>query len=396
MASSWSPDPGGPGEFGGAPRPAWAEVDLDAIRDNLAALRRAASPAGVLAVVKANAYGHGAAPVARTAVEAGAFGLGVATVDEGVELRRAGIGAPVLVLGSLVPGEAGRAVAHDLIVTVSEVGVAEAASRCAGETGKTARLHLKVDTGMGRIGALPEEVVALARRLAALPHAVLHGCCTHFAAADDADLGSAASQLAQFREVLSALGREGIHPRLRHAANSAATLALPASHLDLVRCGIALYGIPPAPHLRGLVPLRPAMRVCARVVHRKRVPAGTAIGYGRAYRTPRETTIATLPIGYADGYPRLAGGRGRVLVGHVRVPIAGRVSMDQITVDAGDAPVALGDTAELWGRGIPVEEVAAAAQTISYEVLARTAKRLPRIFLARGRPPVVQTLLDGG
>ncbi len=391
MASRPSPEAAPPEE---PARPAWAEIDLDAIRDNLSALRRAAAPAEVMAVVKANAYGHGAVPVARAALRAGAWGLGVATVDEGVELRRAEITAPVLVLGSLRPDEAGRAVAHDLALTVSEERVADAAARSAGASGRTARVHLKIDTGMGRIGAAPREAVALARRLAGLPHAVLEGCATHFASADAVDLESADAQLARFREVLDALEREGIRPRWRHAANSAATLALPASHLDLVRCGIALYGVAPAPHLRGRAPLRPAMRVRARVVYAKRVPEGTAIGYGGAYRTARETTIATLPIGYADGYPRLAGDRGTVLIGRARVPIAGRISMDQITVDAGDAPVAMGDVAELWGEAVPVEDVAEAAQTIAYEVLARTARRLPRVFLEDGRVRAVRTLLD--
>ncbi len=391
MASRPSPEAAPPE---GPSRPAWAEIDLDAIRDNLAALRRAAAPAAVLAVVKGNAYGHGAVPVARAALDAGAWGLGVATVDEGVELRRAGIAAPVLVLSSLLPDEAGRAVAHDLALTVSDDRVADAAARSAGATGRTARLHLKVDTGMGRIGAAPHDAVALARRLAALPHAVLEGCATHFAAADAVDLGSAEAQLELFRGVLDALDRSAIRPVWRHAANSAATLALPASHFNLVRCGIALYGVAPAPHLRGRAPLRPAMRVRARVVHRKRVPAGTAVGYGGTYRAPRETTIATLPIGYADGYPRLAGDRGTVLIGDARLPIAGRISMDQITVDAGDTPVDVGDAAELWGAGLPVDDVAEAAQTIAYEVLARTARRLPRVFLEHGRARAVQTLLD--
>jgi alanine racemase len=379
----------------GPARPAWAEIDLDAIRDNFSVLRRAAASAEVLAVVKGDAYGHGAVQVARAALRAGAWGLGVATVDEGIELRRAEITAPVLVLGSLRPEEAGRAVAHDLALTVSEDRVADAAAASAGATGRTARLHLKIDTGMGRIGAAPRDAAALARRLAALPHAVLDGCATHFASADSPDLTSAEAQLARFREVLDALDGAGVRPRWRHAANSAATLALPASHFDLVRCGIALYGVAPAPHLRGRAALRPAMRVRARVVHTKRVPGGTAIGYGGAYRALRETTIATLPIGYADGYPRLAGDRGVVLIGCTRLPIAGRISMDQITVDAGDTPVEPGDVAELWGEGIPVEDVAEAAQTIAYEVLVRTARRLPRVFLEDRRVRAVRTLLDG-
>ncbi|HYM70101.1 MAG TPA: alanine racemase [bacterium] len=373
-------------------RPAWAEIDLDAVRDNLRALRGAAAPARMLAVVKADAYGHGAVHVARVAVEAGAWGLGVATVDEGIELRRAGIAAAVLVLGAVRPEEAEAAVAHDLRLTVSETTVALAASRTAGTAGRVARLHLKVDTGMGRLGVAPGDAVPLANRIAGLPHVVLEGCFTHFAGADEVDPASASGQLEVFRAVLEGLERAGVRPTLRHAANSAATLALPASRLDLVRCGIALYGIPPAPHLAGRVALRPVMRLCARIVYRKRVPAGTPVGYGHTHRTSRETTLATLPVGYADGYPRLAGDGCTVLLAGRCAPIVGRISMDQMTVDAGDTPVEPGDEVELWGPAVPVEIVARAARTISYEVLARTARRVPRVYLERGRVCAVRTL----
>ena len=373
-------------------RPAWAEIDLDAVRENLRALRGVAAPARMLAVVKADAYGHGAVHVARVAVEAGAWWLGVATVDEGIELRRAGIAAAVLVLGTIRPEEAEAAVAHDLRLTVSETTVALAASRAAGTVGRVARLHLKVDTGMGRLGVAPGDAVPLANRVAALPHVVLEGCFTHFASADEVDPACASGQLEVFRAVLEGLERAGVRPALRHAANSAGTLAMPASRLDLVRCGIALYGIPPAPHLAGRVALRPVMRLCARIVYRKRVPAGTPVGYGHAHRTSRETTLVTIPVGYADGYPRLAGEGCTVLLAGRCAPIVGRISMDQMTVDAGDTPVDLGDEVELWGPAVPVELVARAARTISYEVLARTARRVPRVFLERGRVCAVRTL----
>ncbi len=377
-------------------RPAWAEIDLDAVRDNLRALAAIAAPAAMLAVVKADAYGHGAVHVARAAVEAGAWGLGVATVDEGLELRRGGIAAPVLVLGAIGPEEAGTAVAHDLRLTISEETAALAASRAAAAAGRVARLHLKVDTGLGRIGSAPADAQALAGRVAAIPHVELEGCFTHFARADEPDLGSASRQLETFRAVLDGLERAGLRPALRHAANSAATLALPGSHLDLVRCGLALYGVAPAPHLVGRVSLRPVMRLCGRIVHRKRVPPGTPIGYGHAYRTSRETTVVTVPVGYADGYPRLAGESCTVALAGRCAPIAGRVSMDQITVDVGDAPVELGDEVELWGPVVPVELVARAARTIPNEVLARTSRRVPRVFLEGGRVCAVRTLLGGG
>ncbi len=371
---------------------AWAEISLDAIRDNVRALLGAAPGARLLAVVKADAYGHGAVEVARVAVASGAWGLGVATVEEGVELRRAGLASPVLILGPAPPEHLETAVGHDLAITAFRLDTAQAASRAAARAGREARLHLKVDTGMGRIGAAPEDAVALAQAIRALPRVALEGCFTHLATADEPDLAPARSQLATFRALLRALEAAGVGPLVRHAANSAATLRLPEARFDLVRCGIALYGIAPAAHLRG-VRLRPAMRLCARVAHTKRVAAGTPIGYGWAYRAPRATTIATIPVGYADGYPRLAGGSGGVAVGGRRVPIAGRVSMDQITVDAGEVPVAVGDEVELWGAAIGVEEVAAAAQTISYEVLARVPRRVPRVFLDGGRVRAVRTLL---
>ena len=376
-------------------RPAWAEIDLDAIRANVRALMAILSPGTrFMAVVKADAYGHGAAEVARATVEAGAWGVGVATADEGVLLRNAGIVAPVLLLGPTPPGEAATAVAHDLAVTVFQAEVARALSEAAGRAGRLARIHLKIDTGMGRIGVAPHDAVALARSLRALPHIAVEGCFTHLATADDVDLAPAQAQLAAFRTVLDELGRAGVAVGMRHAANSAAVLALPDSHFDLVRCGIAVYGVAPAPHLRGRVRLRPAMRLRARIVHAKRVDTGTPIGYGHVYRTQRPATIVTVPVGYADGYPRLAGLRGQVVINGHRLPIAGRISMDQLTVDAGDAPIKIGDEVELWGDALPVDEVANAAQTISYEVLAGVSARVPRVFIEGGQVRAVRTLLD--
>lgn len=378
-------------------RPAWAEIDLDAIRANVRALMAILSPGTrFMAVVKADAYGHGAAEVARAAVDAGAWGVGVATADEGVLLRKAGLTAPVLLLGPTPPGEAATAVEHDLAVTVFQAEVARALSEAAGRTGRRARIHVKIDTGMGRIGVAPRDAVALARSLHALSHVAVEGCFTHLATADDVDLASAHAQLAAFRTVLEEMGRAGVAVGIRHAANSAAVLALPDSHFDLVRCGIAVYGVAPAPHLHGRVRLRPAMRLRARIVHAKRVDAGTPIGYGHAYRTPRPATIVTVPVGYADGYPRLAGESGRVVIGGHRFPIAGRISMDQLTVDAGDTPMTIGDEVELWGDALPVEDVADAAQTISYEVLAGVSPRVPRVFVEGGRVRAVRTLLDAG
>ncbi len=375
-------------------RPAWAEIDLGAVRDNVRAISTTLrKPAGLMAVVKADAYGHGAAMVARAAVEAGASGLGVATLDEGVQLRRAGIGAAILVLGHAIAEEAECAVAHDLAVAVFRMEVARALSQAAARVGRRARVHLKIDTGMGRLGIAPGEALSLARALTALDGILLEGCFTHFATADERDLAFARAQLEQFRAVLRQLEEAGVSAGVRHAANSAAAMALPESHLDLVRTGVALYGILPAPHLGGRVPLRRVMRLRALITQVKQVPPGATIGYGRAYRAERATTIATLPVGYADGYPRLLSARGEVSLRGQRVPVAGRISMDQCTIDAGNLAVRVGDEVELWGEDVPVEEVADRAQTIAYEILTGVSPRVPRVFVRDGQVVGTRTLL---
>jgi alanine racemase len=391
MASALSPDRA---RAPARTRRAWAEIDLGAVRDNVHALRRLLRESTrLLAVVKADAYGHGAVAVAHAAVDAGAAMLGVATIDEGIELRAAGIRTPILLLGHTAPEEAEAVVAHDLAATVFQPQTARALSAAAGRAGRPARVHLKIDTGMGRIGVAPSRAPALARELSALGGVVLEGCCTHFATADELDLQPARAQLRMFLTVLRRLEDAGVPPGIRHAANSAAMLALPEAQLDMVRPGIALYGIPPASHLGDRAHLRRVMRLRARVSHVKRVEAGTPIGYGHVYRTERATTIATVPIGYGDGYPRLAGGRSHVVLGSRRLPVAGRVSMDQCTIDADDAAVRVGDEVELWGESVRIEEVAVAAQTIAYEILTGVSRRVPRIFV-RGQQQVgMRTLL---
>jgi alanine racemase len=376
---------------------AWAEINLDAVADNVRALLGLLREGTrLLAVVKADGYGHGAVAVARAAVGAGAAMLGVATTEEGVELRRAGVRVPILLLGYTPPEDAETAVAHDLAVMVFQPEAARILSAVAVREGRPVRTHLKIDTGMGRLGVTPAGAVTLAREMASLPGLILEGCCTHLATADELDLEPAQAQLETFSAVLRRLQDAGIRPGIRHAANSAALLALPQAHLDMVRPGIALYGLPPAPHLAGRATLRRAMRLCARISHVKRVAAGTPIGYGRDYRAERATTIGTVSAGYADGYPRLAGNRVHVLLGGRRVAVAGRVSMDQCTIDAGNAAVRVGDEVELWGEDIRVEDVAAAAQTIAHEILTGVSRRVPRVFVRDGRAVRVRSLLTDG
>jgi len=374
-----------------------AEIDLGAIRENVLLACRLAGPAAqVMAVVKADAYGHGAAPVARTALAAGATWLGVAAPEEAAVLREAGIPSRILVLGPIAPEQAELVVDHGLDQCVSDPAQADALDRMAGRRGKVASLHLKVDTGMGRVGLPPKEVRAAADHLATLPAIRLVGLMTHFADADAADPGFTHEQLARFEEAARSLRGAGIAVPLRHAANSAALLLHPGSRLDLVRPGIMLYGCHPRGARRPDDPvLHPALRLRTAITQVKDVPAGGSVSYGRTFTTSRDARIATIPIGYADGLPRLLSNHGQALVRGRRAPIVGRVCMDMTMVDVTALPeVRVGDEAVLIGRQgdeeITADEVAELAGTISYEILCRIGPRVPRIYRptdAAGVPP---------
>ncbi len=357
---------------------AWAEVDLGAIAHNIGAIRRRLAPScRLMAVVKADAYGHGVLPVCQAALEAGAAWVGVATLGEGVALRLGGVDAPILVLGGLTAGEVADAAAHRLSISITSLEMAEIVLDRPGRL--ATGIHLKVDTGMTRLGVFPQDVPALLDRLAArgMP---LDGCYTQLACADAPDDPMTGEQLARFGSVLEVV--RGRFPRVVvHAANSAAALAAPHTHFDMVRVGLAMYGLYPSPQLRTLAALRPAMRLCSQVVRTARVGPGTGVSYGAAYRTQASTTIATVACGYADGYPRLAGAAGEVLIRGRRHRIAGRVCMDHLMADVGDAPVAVGDVAQLFGEAISADEVAAWAHTVSYEILCGVGLRVPRIYV---------------
>jgi alanine racemase len=362
-------------------RPTVAEVDLEAIRHNVRALKP--PDVQLMAVVKADGYGHGDVPVAAAALEAGATWLGVALVEEGLRLREAGIGAPVLVLSELPPGSEKDALATDLTPTVySEAGLG-AVAEAARALGRPVGVHVKVDTGMRRVGLPPSRALAFARG-AIEAGLEVEGAWTHFARSEDVDDPTTERQLARFEEALGRLAEAGIRPRYRHAANSGATIAHPRSHFDLVRVGIAMYGISPGPAIDGRVDLRPAMSLRSRVSFVKRIPAGEAVSYGHRYRAERETTIATVPVGYADGYVRALSNLGRVLIRGRRRPVAGTVTMDQLLVDCGDDPVHPGDEVVLFGRQqheeIRAEEVAAWIGTIGYEVVCAVSARVPREY----------------
>lgn len=369
-------------------RPAWSEVDLDAVRTNVRTLARRADPAQLLAVVKADGYGHGAVRVAHAALEAGASWLGVALVEEGTALRHARIDAPILVLSEPPPEAAAAVVAARLTpVVYTEAGV-EALAKAVADAAPDQPLpvHLKVDTGMRRVGCPPEHAAALVDALSARPELALEGICTHFAVADEPHRPETLQQLREFNALLDQLDARGARPPIVHAANSAALLAFPESRFDLVRVGIALYGVAPAPRLAESIPLQPVLSLRAQVTYVKTLPAGTQLSYGLRYTLEQPSRVATVPVGYADGVPRNLGLRGgEVLIGGRRHPIAGAVTMDQLMVDVGDAPVEVGDEVVLLGgQGddqINAAEWAERLETIPYEIVTGIGPRVPRRYV---------------
>ncbi|WP_319951829.1 alanine racemase [Caldinitratiruptor microaerophilus] len=364
-------------------RPTRALIDLDAIAHNVRELRRHLRPGtALMAVVKADGYGHGAVPVAREALAAGAEWLGVATVEEGIQLRQAGLTAPVLVLGPVLPEQAGQVVDHDLRVAVYDPRLARALDAVARGSGRPARVHVKVETGMGRIGVRPEDVEPFARLVAGLPGVEVEGVFTHFAAADDPDPAYTREQIARFEDALAALGNAGVRPRLRHAANSAAILAHPRAHYDLVRAGIALYGLAPDAARSWPADLRPAMRLVSRIVHLKTMAPGEHVSYGATWTARGGERVATVPVGYADGYRRLFSNRGAMLVAGQPCPVVGRVCMDQtmIRIPPG-VPAEVGDEVVLMGPGLTADDWAELLGTINYEVVCLIGRRVPRVYL---------------
>ena len=369
----------------------WAEIDLDAIAHNVRAIQAHVGPdTAIIAVVKANAYGHGAVPVARTVLESGATRLAVARLEEGIQLRQAGITAPILVMGYTLPAHAPALVHWDLTPTVNTLEGAQALSAAAEATGRRRAVHVKVDTGMGRYGLLPDEVVDFIRALAVLPGLTLEGLYTHFAVADLADKSYTHQQFNRFLGVVQAVEAAGFSIPLKHAANSAATLDLPETHLDAVRPGLILYGMRPSDEVEPAIPLRPALTLKSHVARLRTLPPGSSISYGRTYITTRPTPVALVPVGYGDGYHRLASNRGAVLIRGRRAPILGRVCMDQFVVDVSDIPnAAQDDEVVLIGRQgdeeITAEEVAGWFETINYEVTTSLLPRVARRYVRSGR-----------
>jgi alanine racemase len=369
-------------------RPVWAEIYVDRLRHNLKEVRRLVGPkVAIFAVVKADAYGHGAIQAAKAFVEAGANYLAVALPEEGIELRQAGFTQPILVFGPYFPNQAQAFLDYDLMPTIAGSGaLADLAAHVKG-SGKTLKVHVKVDTGMSRVGVRHGEPAAdLIKKVADTEGLQLNGMYTHFAKADETDKQSALRQIDAFMNTIALVEQAGIKVPVKHMANSAAIIDLPQIYLDAVRPGIMLYGLYPSDEVhKDRVDLQPAMELKARVSHVKRVEAGTTISYGGTYAPKVISTIATIPVGYADGYSRILNGKGAEIIirGH-RYPVAGRICMDQFMVDAGNDEIAIGDEAVLFGRQgdafVSADEVASKLGTINYEVTCMVSRRVPRVY----------------
>lgn len=375
-------------------RPTRAEINLENIGHNVREFRRLLGPdVQIMAVVKADGYGHGAVETARKALRSGASRLGVALLEEGIELRRAGVEAPVLLLGYTDPAAVPLLLRYRLTPTLTGLEQARLFSGSSVARGGTLPVHLKIDTGMGRIGVCPGEAAAFIDDVSRLPGLKLEGIFTHLSSADeDSEEARAytAGQLRLFDDITAAARQRGIALPLCHAANSAAAVLFPRSRCNMIRLGISLYGCYPAPWMKNGTPvkLRPALSLKSRIVFLKEIPAQTHISYGRSYCTTAASTIATVPIGYADGYSRRLSNIGEVLVRGRRAPIAGRICMDQMMIDvSGIKGAATGDEVVLYGNqgpgSITVEEVAQLLGTINYELLCNVGKRVPRCYLER-------------
>lgn len=363
-------------------RDVWAEINLAAIRHNLSEIRRHIQPTAKLCtVVKADAYGHGALEVSKVAAEIGADFLAVATVEEGLQLRRAGFTLPILILG-LIPYNAAEVVVENKITaTVADFELAEKISAAAVKFDIQAKIHLKIETGMGRIGIFPNDAPALAEKISKLPNVEIEGVFSHFADADSIDKTFTLQQLEIFKSTCEKISARSINIKIRHIAESAAILEIPAAHLDMVRAGIITYGLYPSESVKHTIELLPAMKLVAKVAYVKEIPAGTSIGYGREFIASKASKIATVPLGYADGYIR-AYKNFHVEIGGFLAKLAGRVCMDQFMVDVTEIPnVKIGDEVILFGsEKISIDDAAKHLNTINYEITCLISDRVPRVF----------------
>jgi len=367
-------------------RPLWAEIDLSAVKHNL---KEAAKTVGeqvkIMAVVKANAYGHGAERVAKAACEAGACCLGVALPEEGIQLRKAGIEQPILILAESSCDFIPQVLENDLTATLFSIESAKALSDGAVKQGIVAKVHVKVDTGMNRVGLQPEKVPSFMREIRGYPGIDVEGIFTHFSEADNPESDYTDYQLKRFKALIEELAGEGICPPIKHAANSAAVYLHPDSYFDMVRIGISMYGLHPSEATKGLVDLKPALSLKARITFVKDLAHGEGVSYSRTYRATCDTKIGTVPAGYGDGYSRLLSNKAQVIIGGRRYPAVGNICMDQFMVDIGpDTTVKVEDEVVLIGRQgseeVSADDIAAILGTINYEVVCMINTRVPRVY----------------
>ena len=375
----------------------WVEIDLDRFAANLAVVRGIdGGRREILLVTKADAYGHGAVEIAEAAEQEGASHLGVATLHEGIQLRRNGCRLPIVILSPLLPSEIDEAVAHDLSPTVADLEFARALSAAARHAVGPVRVHVEIDTGMGRTGVREEEADGFLVALTALPRLRLASLYTHFPDADAEDTAFAHDQARRFLALVDRLASRGVHPARIHAANSAGTLNVPEARLDWLRVGLFAYGVMP-PHARTALPIAPIMSFKSRLVQVRSLPAGAPVSYGRTFVTARPTRLGIVPVGYGHGLSWLMSNRGEMLVAGRRVPIVGRVTMDLTMIDLTDVPAEVGDEVVLFGdQGdavLPIDEVAAWSETLAYEVMCTIGKRVTRIYVRGGRPVKLTTLV---
>jgi len=377
-------------------RATWAEIDIEAFRHNLGNIRKlVGAHTKIMAVVKADAYGHGALPCARAALESGAEYLGVGIIQEGIELRRNGITAPILILGGIFPNEIEELVTYNLSTVLSNKLLARSISSLAGKAGKSVPIHIKIDTGMGRLGIAPENFSELLEEVLKLKNLYIEGICTHFACADEADPKETHRQLSRFNGALEKLKERGITIPLVHAANSAGILRFPESRFNLVRPGVVLYGSLPSRYLKsteetliqenGISPFRQVMTWKSKIIQLNPIREGMPLSYGGRHSTRRDSLIATLPVGYADGLSRRLSNRMEVLVHGTRAPQVGTICMDMTLIDVTDIPgVSEGDEVVLFGKQgqefISIDEVAVSNETIPYEIMCGIGKRVPRVY----------------
>ena len=378
----------------------WTEVNLDAIAQNVKNIKKLiGKKKELMAVVKGNAYGHDILEISSVVLENGATRLAVARLEEAIFLRKAGITVPILVLGLTLKPQAESLVSYDITPTVCEFEMIEKLSELAVQMNKMAKIHLKVDTGMGRIGIFPDDVLRFIKRIKTLKKVEIEGIFTHFSVADEKDKFYTEEQFRKFIEILTILEKEGIKIPIKHVGNSATLLDLPHMWLDMVRPGLAIYGLYPSKEVKKTINLIPAQQFKTKIVFIKELPRGESISYGRIYITKRRMRVASLPVGYADGYNRLLSNQGEVLVRGQRVPIIGRVCMDQCMIDVTNlTQVEIGDEVVLWGRQgeemITVEEIAQKIRTINYEIVhLPDKKRVPKLFIKDGKPWKIKTML---